>query len=260
MRRLHLFEIADQNWCPLVLRRAVTAFLATVGSRTRIYLSTSEVVKRALDRASNKSVIVLCAGSGGGILDVADTLPPESKIVLTDLLPDIHFTGNSPGLVYDSRSIDARKIPADLKGARVIYGSFHHFNPDDARAILEAAACANESIAIFEGTERSFRGIAVSFLIPLLVLLIMPLTKPKPKPFRALWMALTYLVPILPLVIFWDGLVSSLRSYTQQEMRAFVESLTSHEWEIGILSGPHRERITYLFGAPRRSARIRRDN
>jgi hypothetical protein len=248
MRRFQLFEIADQGWCPSTIRRAVTAFLATVGSRTGIYQPTVDVLKRALEQATSKGVVVLCAGSGGGILDVANALPPDTRILLTDLSPDTSFTSSSSMISYDARSIDARDIPADLKGTRVFYGSFHHFAPRDAKAILHAAVLANETIAIFEGTERSFRGIAVCLLIPILVLIMMP----QIRPFRILWIVLTYLIPVLPAIILWDGLVSSLRSYTQKEMRALVETLEAYEWEVGVLSGPHREHISYLLGTPKR--------
>ncbi|HLJ90026.1 MAG TPA: hypothetical protein VKZ53_24670 [Candidatus Angelobacter sp.] len=230
-----------------MIRRAVTAFLATVGSRTRIYLPTIDIVERARSLSTNKGMVVLCAGSGGGILDMVNTLSPGAKIMLTDLVPDLRFTGDSSAVTYDPRPIDARHIPADLKGARILFGSFHHFRPDDAKAILESAVHANEPIAVFEGTERSVRGIAVCFLIPILVLFMMPLIRPV----RIAWLVLTYLIPILPVIIFWDGLVSSLRSYTQLEMRALVEALTSYEWEVGVLSGPHHERISYLFGTGR---------
>jgi len=247
MRRFQLFEIADQRWCPSIIRRAVTAFLATVGSRTGIYQPTVDVLKQALEQVKSKAIVVLCAGSGGGILDVANALPPDTRILLTDLAPDTSLTSSSSMISYDARSVDARDIPADLKGARVFYGSFHHFDPHEAKAILDAAVRANEPIAIFEGTERSFRGIAVCLLIPILVLIMMP----QIRPFRLLWIVLTYLIPVLPAVILWDGLVSSLRSYTQEEMRAFAETLKVYEWEVGVLSGPHRERISYLFGAPK---------
>ena len=246
MKRFQLFEIADQDWCPDFMRRAMTAFLATVASRTGIYLPTLEVVKRALERARTKAIVVLCAGSGGGIVDVADGLAPGTRIMLTDLAPDVCFNSDSSTMIYDPRSIDARNVPADLEGARVLYSAFHHFSPRDAKAILEAAVDAREPIVIFEGTERSFRGIAVCLLIPILVLMMMPLIRPV----RMLSVIFTYLIPILPIIIMWDGLVSSLRSYTQKEMRGFVETLDSYQWESGVLLGPHQEHISYLLGTP----------
>jgi hypothetical protein len=247
MRRFQLFEIADQSWCPSFIRRAATAYMATVGSRTGIYRPTIDLLKRAVEQGKNNAIVVLCAGSGGGILDVANALPPDTKITLTDLAPDGSFTTTSSMITYDARAVDARDIPTDLKGARVFYGSFHHFDPGDARGILHAAVQANVPITIFEATERSVRGIAVCSLIPILVLVMMPLIRPV----RLLWLVLTYLLPILPAVILWDGLVSSLRSYTQRELGGFVETFKSYQWEVGVLLGPRQEHISYLCGAPR---------
>jgi hypothetical protein len=73
---------------------------------------------------------------------------------------------------------------------------------------------------------------------------------PLIRPIRMLWIVFTYLIPILPAIILWDGLVSSLRSYTQKEMQGFVEPLNSYQWEVGMLLGPHQEHISYLFGTP----------
>jgi len=246
MQRFELFEIADQNWCPAFVRRAVTDFLATVAARTGIYRPTVAVLKRALERSRNKKVVALCAGSGGGIVDAAKELPPGTGIVLTDLRPYAGFSSHSPTVIYDPRPIDATKIPADLDGARIIYSSFHHFSPRDARAILESAVRAGEPIAVFEGTERSLRGVAACLFIPLLVLVMMPFTRPV----RILSLAFTYLVPLLPLIMLWDGTVSSLRSYTQSEMQSLTEDLSTFQWEIGVLSGPHREHVAYLLGMP----------
>lgn len=246
MKRLELFEIADQNWCPRFLRRAVTDFLATAASRTGIYQPTIDVVKRALERSRSKKVIALCAGSGGGIVDVAKEFPPEIRIVLTDLRPYAGLSSDSSTTTYDPRSIDATTIPVDLDGTRVVYGSFHHFSPKDARAILESAVRAGEPIAVFEGTERSLRGILACLFIPLLVLVMMPFTRPV----RILSITFTYLVPLLPLIILWDGIVSSLRSYTQSEMQTLTKDLSTFQWEMGMLSGPHRERVAYLLGIP----------
>jgi len=246
MKRFELFEIADLNWCPPFVRQAVTDFLATVASRTGIYRPTVEVLKRALERSSSKKVVALCAGSGGGIVDAAKELPTGTRIVLTDLRPYAEFSSGSSTMIYDPRSIDATRIPDDLEGARVVYGSFHHFSPKDARAILEAAVHAGKPIAVFEGTERSLRGITACLFIPLLVLLMMPFT----RPIRILSIAFTYLVPLLPLIILWDGVVSSFRSYTQSEMQALTQDLSSFRWEIGVLYGPHREHVAYLLGMP----------
>jgi hypothetical protein len=64
----------------------------------------------------------------------------------------------------------------------------------------------------------------------------------------------TYLVPIIPLVLLFDGVVSCLRTYRPQELRELIEKLTAaeYQWESGEYSRAIGEApITYLIGYPR---------
>ena len=102
-----------------------------------------------------------------------------------------------------------------------MFASFHHFRPQAAHGILRDAFEQQCPICIFEGTSRSGAAIASSLLIPLLVLRLTPLVRPLS------WVQIlfTYFVPILPLLIFWDGLVSQLRTYSVPELEEFTRHL-----------------------------------
>jgi len=60
----------------------------------------------------------------------------------------------------------------------------------------------------------------------------------------------TYLIPIVPLFVLWDGVVSSLRTYSLKEMKDLVDSVDQKDtfnWEMDrIKSGPGV--ILYLLG------------
>ena len=87
--------------------------------------------------------------------------------------------------------------------------------------------------------------------VPLLTLLAVPFM----RPFRWGWIPLTYLVPIIPFFIFWDGTVSCLRCYSQDELREMTADLTSddYEWEIGAFDLPGVPfKGSYLIGSPTR--------
>jgi hypothetical protein len=76
---------------------------------------------------------------------------------------------------------------------------------------------------------------------------------PLIRPRRWWILALTYLVPILPLLILWDGVVSSLRTYAPADLERLTTGLGSdgYRWS----SGVHRVQgmvITYLIGQPGR--------
>jgi hypothetical protein len=79
---------------------------------------------------------------------------------------------------------------------------------------------------------------------------------PFMRPFRWGWLPLTYLLPIIPFFIFWDGTVSCLRCYSEDELREMTESIDApgYAWEIGPIDLPGAPfKGTYLIGTPTRS-------
>ena len=174
------------------------------------------------------------------------------RATLTDRYPNLGTFGRvreaSAGAIdYNREPIDARSVPATLTGFRTFHNAFHHFEPDEARRILEDAVAANQPVGVFEMPERSYRRIASMVLVPLMVLLVTPLIRPL-RWERLLW---TYPVPLVPLVCFWDGLVSQLRAYTVAELRAFADAVDApyYVWQVGesrVRSVPGK--VTYLVG------------
>jgi hypothetical protein len=72
------------------------------------------------------------------------------------------------------------------------------------------------------------------------------------RPFSWRRLVFTYLVPLLPLAIWWDGVVSNLRAYSLRELDELTRELSGpgYAFETGELSaGPVT--ITWLAGRPR---------
>ena len=137
-----------------------------------------------------------------------------------------------------------------MNGFRTFFTSFHHFDPDNARQILQDAVAKQTGIGIFEVTQRSSLAILWMILVPLVVWVVTPFI----QPFSWKRLVLTYLFPIIPLAIAWDGLVSCLRSYSPEELRDLLGSFKAdYEWQIGEVRGPLSPvPVTYLIGLPRR--------
>ena len=73
------------------------------------------------------------------------------------------------------------------------------------------------------------------------------------RPFRWGRLVFTYLIPILPLLCLWDGIVSCLRSYSARELRELVRDLESDDyaWDVGELRFPGTPvTVAYLMGWP----------
>jgi hypothetical protein len=112
-----------------------------------------------------------------------------------------------------------------------MFSAFHHFRPEAARAILEDAFRHRRAICIFESGSGTLLGVATMLLVPLNVLAMMPFA----RPFRWPYLVFTYLIPFLPLIVFWDGIVSMLRIYSPEQMRELTRSLQAPDyvWETG---------------------------
>jgi hypothetical protein len=262
MRRLHLFEIEDQAWCPRWLRDAMTDYLAEAHRLTAPYAPAVPTLEQALRRDSATDVVDLCSGAGGPWPQLLPQLRARGldlQVRLTDLHPNGRAVERwqANGLEYVPYSVPGVALPAGWRGFRTLFSSLHHFRPADARALLGAARTAGVGFAAFEATQRSAKAVLVAQLLPLATWILTPFIRPR----RLSRFACTYLVPILPLALWWDGTVSCLRTYTVAELWALVADLggDDYTWEAGSVRGRGGPiPITYLVGAPVRAAGVER--
>lgn len=259
MRRLHLFEFCDQAWLPTTVRQLLTGSLEFGITRFGFYDRAAPLVSELLEDSGRTQIVDLCSGGGGPWLRMAERLREhgrELEVVLTDKL--VHHdarrrieAGEQRWLRYHDASVDAAAVPASLPGVRTLFTSFHHFRPSQARALLVDAARSREPIAVFEFTERSVVSCIAACIVPWAMLVTTPFMRPL-TPARLL---LTYVLPLVPLLSLWDGVVSSLRSYTPRELEAMGHEASSTEmhWRSGQLRGGlGTPPITFLVGVPTR--------
>ena len=182
------------------------------------------------------------------ILDEFESRGFHVQARLTDLYPGLNPPLHSR-IVWVSEPVDATCPSAKLAGVRTMISAFHHFPPEAAGAILRNAYEHNSAICIFEAGSATALQIAGMILVPFYVLALMPFA----RPFRWEYLVFTYLIPVLPLIIFWDGVVSMLRIYSPDQMREFTRDLQrpSYLWEIGDLQVRGVPgNLPYLIGRP----------
>ncbi len=244
MRRVQLFEFTDHAWFPQVLRSSALAFLETMYrlSREASRLFATKILE-VMQETNSFEITDLASGATGPILHITQELRhlrgEATSVTMTDKYPaqsgmEKVAALNDPMIRYLSQSIDATSVPEALSGIRTIFGAFHHFAPDVARAVLRDAFEQRRSIAIFEVAARRLPLLLASLCLPLIVVLITP----RIRPLRSSQWLLTYVIPILPFVIAWDGFVSVLRTYTPDELREMTTDLhaVDYRWEIGELA------------------------
>ncbi|MDT7816726.1 MAG: hypothetical protein QOJ42_6642, partial [Acidobacteriaceae bacterium] len=168
-----------------------------------------------MEKADTREVVDLCSGGGGPWLRLQPALASAGypvSVCLTDICPNQQAFDKAGRQSLQAikgypKPVNANYRPEGLTGFRTMFSSFHHFDPEDARAILTDSFGRREGIAIFEAAERSATSICAVFFIPLLALVLAPGIRFF-RWSRLLW---TYLMPIVPLVLWMDGILSCLR-------------------------------------------------
>lgn len=251
MKRFHLIEIHEQIWCPAPIRNAATDYLQFAITFGNVYQPIFRHLKTALNKTGSRKIIDLCSGGGGAWVSLKKEFA-DTEITLTDFYPNLaafRELKEHHGLYFQEDSINALDVPENLKGFRTMFTAFHHFRPAQAREILRDAANKNCGIGIFEATPRNLKTLLIMLLTPIFVLLLTP----KIRPFRLSRIVFTYLIPIVPIVVLFDGIVSVLRTYTPDELKEFTHDLgDDYIWEIGEeRSEKSPIPIIYLIGYPK---------
>ena len=272
MRRIQFIELHEQSWFPSPLRDGLTDALQFGFNLCKVYAPVVPLLQSALAATRSRvssdqsnhmhSIVDLCSGGSGPWLDLSRRLKSGGtgretstlQISLTDKYPNLRAfqtikVASEDRITFYPGSVDAMKVPGDLKGLRTMFTSFHHFPPEEARAILQNAVAAGEGIGIFEVPRRATWTIALVFPLVLLLFFCTPWIRPF-RWSRLLW---TFLVPIIPVALLFDGIVSCLRAYRPEELREMVAELTCREhqyqWQIGERAGAiPGAPITYLIG------------
>ncbi len=238
-------EFEDQSWFPNFLRNYMTDFLQFLTNKSKLFKPSIDILDHMMKDSGETNIVDLGSGGGGGLLWIAEELKkkhPNLNILMTDLCPNIpafQYTKKQNNLFsFREESVDARNVPTEFKGLRTQFLSLHHFRPKEAKEILQHAVDSKSDIAIFEGQERSIASILAMIFSPITVLLVSPFI----RPFKIGRIIFTYLIPLVPIFVLWDGIVSSLRTYSVKEMQDLVAEIhhgDQYEWNIGkVKSGP----------------------
>ncbi len=252
--RLHLIEFHEQNWVPQVLRRGVTDYLKAANEVAGYDNMILPLLKQRLQDSGQTKILDMGSGAGGAWEKLFPKLQAEMeqpvRVTLSDANPRIDAWKRlqaelGDGLDFNPESVDARSTSA--RGLRTMFNLFHHFQPNDARAILQDAADQQQPILIVETLEKGFiQGLMIFLLAPIMTLFLTPMI----RPFRWWRILFTYLIPILPLMIAWDGLVSIIRIHDESSMKKWTQEIGGMDWSVGGIRQKNLY-ILYLSGAPK---------
>lgn len=259
--RVQAFEFNDLDVLPAAARDTVVETLSRTLAWGRMLRGLVGPFEDFLAAAGVDEVLDLGSGGGGpatllaGEITRAGRTPP--RFLLTDLHPRREVWEEArrahPGVIdFVSEPVDATAIPPHLAQgrARVLINVFHHLPPPLATAVLEDAVRGGHGVFIAEGFDRS--PLAFANLAPagIPALLANPVLSPRHRKRKAL---LTWGTPIGLGMCLWDGFVSTLRIYTEADLRRMVAPFgAGWAWEAGTFRYPPLGRGIWFRGVPRR--------
>lgn len=248
MKRIQLFEFEDLSWFPNFFRVPMTNYLVALHRKFKTAPIIAKELKELLIESKSNKVIDLCSGGGGPMELVHDELTnthgmTELGIHLSDLYPNSQaaerINSKKNGLSYITNSVDASNVDTNKEAVRTMVCSLHHMPPSIAKNILKDAQDKKQAMLVFELSDNSvppiwlwWISIPIGFLMTLFfTFFVRPMT----------WQQLvfTYLIPILPLAIAWDGAVSNARTYTKSDFDELISDFKSdaYKWEYTTVKG-----------------------
>ncbi len=264
MRRIHLFELEDFSWVPRAIRDGGTDLLDLGFDRLGFYKGVAPKLLALLQATGARRVVDLCSGGGGGTLQMrrlARDAGNTAEFVLSDLHPNeagmerVAALGDAHTR-YRPEPVDAMTGGGTLEGVRTMAGALHHFPPDAVRSLLAGVVAQRAPLAFFDvaaspGIRKAPLVVApLAMAVNMVMLFVGSLfLVPLVRPFRWSRVLLTYVLPVIPLLVGWDGTVSALRAYTPEELLALAASVPGAEhyfWDAGRAGA-----ALYLTGMPR---------
>lgn len=264
MRRLQWIEIHDQSWFPDLLRDFVTDTLQIIWNFFDFYEPIVPRLRYALQEAGTHRILDLCSGGGGPWLGLVRDFEDKERfpldICLTDRFPNPGASEHAKNLPHSGVVFHASprgRNPCSRRLGRVSHPIYFlpSFPPGEARAILQDAVECRQGVGVFEVPKRDWLTIFLVLFMPIMAFVLVPLIRPF-RWSRLLW---TYLIPVVLFVVWFDGVISCMRSYTAPELRALTHGLSQdgYRWEAGEeRKGAMPVTVTYLIGYPIR----RQDN
>jgi hypothetical protein len=256
--RFQLFEFHERAGCPAFVRESV---VETLGRGLR-WLDMAAAIGPAFAgfarEARCERVLDLCSGSGAPVSLLLEWLGEHGEVmprfVLSDLFPNEHAwaevrTRHPETISFEQGSVDATEVPGHLDhDTRVIINAFHHFAPADAARIVADAVAQRKSLFIYEGFPRDLARFLPTGPAMLPALFVNPLLTRQHRLAKAFF---TYLLPLIPMVATWDGIVSVLRIHDEQDLNAMTSGVADYRWEYREVPYGRGGRAVIFSGIPR---------
>ena len=224
MRFPHLFEFMDLDWLPSSLRATLREILECGNSKPfRSYYDwVAHEVLSATRKIGAHQVVELGAGTAPITRHMArDPRSDGLRLVVCDRNPSLAdyaaLAEKFPGKIHAIQesvnfAVPRRWEPGTLL---VLSATLHHIPSADRPRVIASLTESAEHVAVFEPLRKSILSILFVFLSTVPALLLPALFIQRSGQLRRiLW---CWILPLAPLMFWWDGIVSCLRQWTEAQ-------------------------------------------
>ncbi len=223
------FEICERPEIPNWFRSDIFLTLSSVQK----FVGLNKILKskvapfiNTMNKDSPFELIEMGTGDGDQILTLSQNLDQRITIVATDKFPQVDLWKNkfqnTKNISWRADSISFENIDRALNGNNSVLFfncAFHHMDNEKIKIFLRKTSSYGISIVIVEPMERNFLGLffgAMGGLLAPLAIFNRGLSLGR----RLRFLILGWLIPVIPLVNFHDGILSTLRQKSDEEWRA----------------------------------------
>jgi hypothetical protein len=242
---MHLFEFMDQDWVRGGLRTTLREILECGnGPPFRNYYPwVAEEVQRIAAEERLTNLVEVGAGTAPITRTLARRrLPPDVHLTPSDINPDgptlEELARQHPQCAPIYEPVDFA-IPRDWPVRTLLYlsATFHHIPPEQRMSVLKTLKKSADRVVIFEPLRNTVPSMLFVFLsiVPALLIPLWYIRRPGVIR-RFVW---CWLIPIAPVMFWWDGLVSCLRMWSEREWRERFAA----EWPEAAVSDPVKKTL-----------------
>ena len=231
---------------------------------TQPYKGVEKMVAEWVRNAGHDTVLDMGSGGGGHIdflIDRAEkgnlTLPkmvvsdlhPESEIDAYQALKDKYGDGR---VDFVERPVNAFCPNEGKYRLRSMFSAFHHLSPEQVREMFSDVCQNSDGIMIVDGTRRALMPALICLCLFPVFMFVYPFVVPG---FSLGRLFLSIVIPVLPFMMTWDSVVSMLRAYTMDEIKALFppgadQSFVIEGTTIPILGGIFHTNVLAVYRQP----------
>jgi hypothetical protein len=230
----YFFEWMDLKWIPANLRKALfNAFEFSLNVLRNYYkLIANEIYQEIKGGEKVTAIVEIGAGNCNASLELYNLIKDKNiKIIVCDINPNVELfkkiekatKGKIKPIYHSVAANNASKyIP---KNSLVFFStSFHHFHKLEQEKIIKSFSLNSNRIMIFEAIKRNVPYIILASTLFIPILFLFPIVRPRLSHFFWCW-----LVPAVPFLLTWDGIVSCFRQNTSKEWIGLLKEIDLYD-------------------------------